>query len=165
MEFEQSGQVPHNTLFSLMQQLSFLIDSRYGELRRNTRYSAVRPSDIRVFVQVARRARGESEIALAMHVTRQAVQNSVKRLVAMGMVEVVPIPNNGRNKIVQLTERGRLTSATAVEHIGIVEAECAAIIGVAELERLRGLLMHLTTGYKDAHFPKGAHRKPAEQKS
>ena len=163
MDFDQTGQIPQNTLFNLLQKLSFMIDNRYVELRKDTRYDTVRPSDIRVFVQVARKARGETEIAQAMNVTRQAVQNSVKRLVAMNMVEVVPMPNNGRNKIVQLTERGRGASSIAIEHIAIVESECAAIIGADELERLRGLLMHLATGYKDAHFPK-APRKQRQAK-
>ena len=72
----------------------------------------------------------------------------------MKMVEVVPLPNNGRNKIVQLTERGKTASLTAAEQIRTVEAECAAIIGDAELERLRGLLLHLATGYREAHAPK-----------
>jgi hypothetical protein len=53
-----------------------------------------------------------------------------------------------------VTERGNHARAAAAEQIRIVETECAAIIGPAELERLRGLLMHLTTGYKAAHFPK-----------
>jgi DNA-binding MarR family transcriptional regulator len=154
MNFDQPGHLPQNTLYNLLQQLSFLLDNRYTDLRSGTRYSAVRPSDVRVFVQIARQARGESEIAKAMNVTRQAVQNSVKRLVAMKMVEVVPMANNGRNKIVQLTERGQVASATAAEQIRMVEAECAEIIGASELERLRGLLLHLTTGYKDAHSPK-----------
>jgi DNA-binding MarR family transcriptional regulator len=164
MDFDQTGQIPQNTLFNLLQQLSFMIDNRYTELRRDTNYSTVRLSDIRVFAQVARKARGESEIAQAMNVTRQAVQNSVKRLVAMNMVEVVPMPNNGRNKIVQLTAQGREASLMAIERIAIVEAECAAIIGADELERLRGLLMHLVTGYRDAHFPK-APRKQRQAKT
>lgn len=151
MSFDLHGQLPQNTLFNLLEQLSALLDSRYTELRSGTRYSTVRPSDVRVFVHVARKARGETEIANDMNVSRQAVQNSVKRLVAMKIVEVVPMPNNGRNKIVQLTERGRAASATAAEQILIVEAECAAIIGADELERLRGLLLHLATGYRDAH--------------
>ncbi len=152
MDFDQNGHLPSNTLYNLLQQLSFLIDNRYTELRRGTRYSDVRPSDIRVFVQVARQARSETEIAQAMNVTRQAVQSSVKRLVAMKVVEVVPKPNNGRDKIVQLTERGLVARQTAAEQIRIVEAECAAIIGREELERLRGLLLHLETGYRDALF-------------
>ena len=154
MNFDLDGQLPPNTLYNLMQQLSLLIDNRYTELRSGTRYGKVRPSDIRVFAQVSRKARGETEIAQAMHVTRQAVQNSVKRLVEMGVVEVVPMPNNGRNKIVQLTERGRTAAAMATEQIRVVEAECAAIIGAEELERLRGLLLHLTTGYRDARLAK-----------
>jgi DNA-binding MarR family transcriptional regulator len=161
MNFDQPGQLPQNTLYNLLEKLTFMLDNRYVELRSGTRYSTVRPSDIRVFVQVARQARGETEIAQAMNVTRQAVQSSVKRLVAMKMVEVVPMPNNGRNKIVRLTERGRSASATASEHIRIVESECVAIIGADELERLRGLLMHLTTGYKDAYFPE-ARRKQTQ---
>jgi DNA-binding MarR family transcriptional regulator len=146
--------LPSTTLYNLLEQLLFLLDNRYAELRSMTRYGKVRLSDIRVFVQVARKARGESEIAQAMNITRQAVQNSVKRLIEMDMVKVVPLPNNGRNKVVQLTDRGVAASATVIDHIRIVDAECAAIIGADELDRLRGLLLHLGTGYKATHAPK-----------
>lgn len=154
MKIDSNINPPPSTLYNLLLQLSFLIDNRYAQLRKDTRYRDVRRSDIRVFVQVARRARGETEIAQELNVTRQAVQSSVKRLGAMKLVEVVPMPNNGRNKIVQLTEDGIAASAFASDLITQVEAECAAIIGSEELERLRGLLMHLATGYKAKHFVK-----------
>lgn len=141
--------LPSNTLYNLMQQLSALLDKRAVGLRRGSRYEEVRPSDVRTFVQVARQARGESEIAQTMNISRQAVQSSVKRLAAMGLVEVVPMPGNGRNKIVQVTEKGGHARDTAADHIRIVESEFAEIIGREELERLRGLLLHLTTGYRD----------------
>ena len=143
---------PPSTLYNLLAQLSFLLDNRYLQLRLDTRYRDIRRSDARVFVQVARRARGETEIAQEMNVTRQAVQASVKRLKDFGLVEIVPMPNNGRNKIVQLTEEGIGASAFASDLIRQVEAECAAIVGAEEFERLRGLLMHLVTGYKAKHY-------------
>jgi DNA-binding MarR family transcriptional regulator len=154
MNYELPAALQSNTILSLMRELSILLDNKHLELRRGTRYENVRPSDIKVFVHVAREPRSETEIARALDVSRQAVQSSVKRLVEMKIVEVVPMPNNRRNKIVQVTERGSHARATAAEQIRIVEAECAAVIGPAELERLRGLLMHLTTGYKAAHLPK-----------
>jgi DNA-binding MarR family transcriptional regulator len=154
MTFETHGPLPSNTLYNLLEQLLMSLDNRYLQLREGTRYSNVRPSDIRVFVQVARKARGESEIAQVMNITRQAVQNSVKRLVAMKVVEVVPMANNRRNKIVQLTDRGLTASASVSEQIHVVESECAAILGGDELERLRGLLLHLATGHKAKHFSK-----------
>jgi DNA-binding MarR family transcriptional regulator len=149
--------LPSNTLYNLMQQLSAMLDKRAVGLRRGSRYQDVRPSDVRTFVQVARKARGESEIAQIMNISRQAVQSSVKRLAAMQLVEVVPMPGNGRNKIVQVTEKGAHARDTAADHIRIVEAEFAAIIGVEELERLRGLLLHLTTGYRDKLSKTDAH--------
>ena len=154
MNSNHDTHLPDSTLYNLLQQLSYVIDDRYTELRSATRYKDVRPSDIRVFVEVARKARSETEIAQALNVTRQAIQSSVKRLVQMGVMEVVPMPNNGRNKIVQLTDRGRAARETAAEQIRVVESECAAIIGPGELERLRGLLLHLLTGYRDARSGK-----------
>jgi DNA-binding MarR family transcriptional regulator len=153
MNYELPSPLQSNTILSLMRELSILLDNRHLDLRQGTRYENVRPSDIKVFVEVARQPRSESEIARTLDVSRQAVQSSVKRLVEMKIIEVVSMPNNGRNKIVQVTERGNHARAAAAEQIRIVEAECAAVIGPAELERLRGLLMHLTTGYKAAHFP------------
>ena len=160
MKIDNSIATPPSTLYNLLTQLSFLLDNRYIQLRLDTRYRDVRRSDARVFIQVARRARGETEIAQEMNVTRQAVQASVKRLKDFGLVEIVPMPNNGRNKIVQLTQDGIAASAFASDLIRQVEAECAAIIGAEELERLRGLLMHLVTGYKSKHYVKLPVRGP-----
>jgi DNA-binding MarR family transcriptional regulator len=153
MIIDSSGQLPPNTIYGLIQQLLILLDNRFAGLREGTRYQNVRPSDIRVFIQVARQARSETEIANVMNISRQAVQSSVKRLIELKLVEVVPKPNNGRDKIVQMTERGFHARDTAAGQIQLVEGECAAIIGAAELDRLRGLLLHLATAYKVEHFP------------
>ena len=69
--------LPSNTLYNLMQQLSALLDKRAAGLRRGSRYEDVRPSDVRTFVQVARKARSESEIAQVMTIPANTVATRI----------------------------------------------------------------------------------------
>lgn len=135
-------------LRSLLFYLGLAIDDRLSQLRKGTPYEKVRPSDVRVFVRVLRAPQTISEIARALHVTRQAAQSSVQRLIKLQLLELQTIPGNRRDKHVAVTTRGGEASKTASQQIGQVENELAHAIGKDDIEDLRGVLNTMLDGMR-----------------
>lgn len=128
---------------SLLRDLGFLLDDRLRDLRKDTRYAHVRNSDVKVFVRASRYPSTLAEIARSLRVSRQAVHLSVKRLQALGVVELVAQPNNRRDKQVQITERGKQAESIAAAQIATIESEMAAVIGSDGVTLFRTLLTKL----------------------
>ena len=82
----------------------------------------------------------QSEMAGHLRVSKQAVQQALKALVAKGMVSVQPDPDNGRQKIVSLTDRGRAMRQVAVAGIRALEHTLGERIGADRLEALHEAL-------------------------
>lgn len=78
----------------------------------------------------------QADMAKHLRVSKQAVQQSLKELVAKGFVTVAPDPDNGRQKIVAVTERGRKMREIALNGIQALETKLASRIGA---DRLHGL--------------------------
>ena len=135
-----SQQIPIDNVRSLLFSLSIESDRRFTSFREGTRYAAVRPSDVRVFVAASRAARNVSEIAVDLHVSRQAVHGSVQRLAALGVLELQAIPGNRRDKLVSITTRGIHARATSIAQIRAFEAELAEYIGLDGVETMRQTL-------------------------
>jgi DNA-binding MarR family transcriptional regulator len=130
-------QFPTDNIRSLLNETIVALDRRLRELREGSRYQDVRNSDVKVFMRAFRSSATVSEIARSLDVTRQAVHASVKRLVALKVLELQPIPHNSRDKLVVVTERGRHAEQTALDQIKTIEAQMAAAIGKNELKLLR----------------------------
>lgn len=82
----------------------------------------------------------QSEMAAHLRVSKQAVQQALKELVAKGLVTVEPDPDNGRRKVVSMTERGREFREIAVAGINALEAELERRIGTVRLASLHDAL-------------------------
>jgi DNA-binding MarR family transcriptional regulator len=70
-----------------------------------------------------------TELAAASGLTKQAVGESVAELERLGYVERVPDPNDGRAKIIQLTERGLDACLTGRRVFAEIEREWADQLG------------------------------------
>ena len=55
-----------------------------------------------------------AELASAFQVARPSMTNTVQKLLAKGLVEVMPHPNDGRSKIVQITKAGIVAREQAI---------------------------------------------------
>jgi DNA-binding MarR family transcriptional regulator len=135
---------PTQNIRSLLNAVILALDSRLRELRKDTRYSGVRNSDVKVFMSAYRSPGSIADIARALDVSRQAVHASVKRLQAIKVVELQPMPNNSRDKLVVMTERGRHAQETALDQISTIEQEMKVIVGPKALEQLRQTLFLLS---------------------
>jgi DNA-binding MarR family transcriptional regulator len=140
--------IPFDNIRGLLQDLASALDERAVAYRKGTRYENVRLSDVKVFILASRKARTVSEIARELEVTRQAVHSSVLRLKALQVVELLPQPGNGRDKLVTVTEKGWQAQAVANDSITQLEKECAGILGTKGLEQFRKQLLALVTALK-----------------
>jgi DNA-binding MarR family transcriptional regulator len=145
---DQQTQFPTNNIGTLVRELSTGIDLRLQQLRAGTRYETVRNSDVKVFIRALRSGATVSSIARDLDITRQAVHASVQRLKTVKVVELQPLPNNSRDKLVVVTQQGLHAQQTAVEQIKLIEERMAKIIGKRQLETLRGQLQMLGDAFK-----------------
>jgi DNA-binding MarR family transcriptional regulator len=88
-----------------------------------------------------------SGLARRMGVTRQAVAQLAKEIEAAGFVERRPDPDDGRGVIVAFTPKGRETLAMAVEVMGEIERDYAAVIGTGGYEQLKDQLKAILDRY------------------
>ena len=144
MADNNDGDIPGpDNIRTLIYFFGLMIDDRLADMRRDTPYAQVRPSDIRVFVTAARSPKSISAIARGLKISRQATQNSVQRLVDLGVLETSTVPNNRRDKLVTLTPRGKMAGMTAAKQITEVEKSFSDVIGIEAWVELRNNMKKL----------------------
>jgi DNA-binding MarR family transcriptional regulator len=144
----QVHRYPQENIRGLVFELGLGIDNRLQSLREGSRYAGVRNSDVKVFMRAFRGPSTVAEIARHLEVSRQAVHQSVKRLQALKVVELVPQANNNRDKLVTTTERGLHAQKTALDQIATIENEMAALLGEEGLQTFRKHLGLLAKHFK-----------------
>jgi DNA-binding MarR family transcriptional regulator len=144
---------PSLNIRSLLHEIALGVDTRLQELRVGSRYANVRNSDVKVFMRAYRAPGTVAEIARFLDISRQAVHASVKRLQALKIIELQAQPDNNRDKLVVVTERGQHAQDTALDQIKIIEAQMADVVGGVELERLRQQLYLISQSFKSSKVP------------
>lgn len=89
--------------------------------------------------------RHPSELADEAGVSRQAMNYLLSDLEAKGYLIRRPDPDDGRAKLVFLTDRGRAVQRTVRATIGRLEEELSSQLGADDFARLRELLVRLNT--------------------
>lgn len=82
----------------------------------------------------------QSDMATQLRVSKQAVQQALKALVAKDLVTVTPDPDNGRRKIAALTGRGREAREIAQNGIRSLERVLQQRIGTDRFAALHDAL-------------------------
>ncbi len=141
--------IPTNNIRGLVQDLSEQLDARMVELREGTENASVRPADAKMFMLISREPRTLSKLANALNISRQAAHSSVQRLVERGVVTLEFAPDNKRDKIPQITEKGQAARKIAGQNIHTLEAEISALLGEDKREKLRLLLSDLNQALKN----------------
>jgi DNA-binding MarR family transcriptional regulator len=85
------------------------------------------------------------QIARRMGLTRQSVHTTANRLLADGMVELVPNEDHRRSPLVRLTERGRVTFQAVDQKQASWVNQLAADLTRADLETAGRVLGELST--------------------
>jgi DNA-binding MarR family transcriptional regulator len=82
----------------------------------------------------------QADMAKHLRVSKQAVQQALKALIAKGLVQIDPDPENGRQKIVSLTTKGQEMRRIAREGISVLERTLGTRIGAGRLDALHDAL-------------------------
>ena len=105
----------------------------------------VRPAHTKVFPHIDFGGTRITEIARRMKISKQAVGQLVDDLVAMGTVERVPDPTDGRARLVRFatSDSGESVLLEGLQVLGRVEAELAQELGPARWAALHEALSAL----------------------
>ncbi|MEM7020709.1 MAG: MarR family transcriptional regulator [Pseudomonadota bacterium] len=116
------------------------MEARNTELRAGSEFQGT-PAEAKLFATLRGKQRSISELARVLGVSRQAVHNTVHKLIAAGVVELINSPSNQRDKLVRITERGHEVQKMAAKNLREIEEELADSIGRENLELVRRLLI------------------------
>lgn len=109
-----------------------------------TPYSDVRITHGCVFGNIQPEGSRLTYLAERANMTKQSVGEVTTELERLGYVERVPDPNDGRAKIIRLTERGRAAQSLGLGIIEEIEQEWAERYGVERVAALRDALEAIT---------------------
>jgi DNA-binding MarR family transcriptional regulator len=114
-------------------------------------------------IAYARKPLTVPQIARRMGLTRQSVHTTASRLLADGMVELVPNEDHRRSPLVRLTERGRATFQAVDQKQASWVNQLAAGLTRAELETAARVLGELSTRLEtdpsQSHHQRGANHE------
>ncbi|MGW5864879.1 MarR family winged helix-turn-helix transcriptional regulator [Streptomyces sp. NPDC055239] len=100
----------------------------------------VSPTQAGLFAVLDEQGTTVSELARRMGVTRQTAHQAVHGLVATGLLEQVPDPSSGRQRLIRRTQEGARTHRRAELVLRRVEQELADRIGEQTVLALRAAL-------------------------
>jgi DNA-binding MarR family transcriptional regulator len=100
-------------------------------------FGDVRPPHANVFTFVPDHGIQVSELTRLAHVRKQTMAQAVEEMQRLGYVERRADPNDGRARLVFLTERGKRVKPIAVAAGRRVEAQWIDLIGKRQLDALR----------------------------
>ena len=101
---------------------------------------AVTRSQSMIIMLIGEGIRRPSAIAEQLGVSRQAIHQSIRELINIGLVELIPDPDDGRSKLAQLSKTGRPTQELAWQIFEELETELENRIGKRRLKNLRDAL-------------------------
>jgi DNA-binding MarR family transcriptional regulator len=142
-----SSDVAHTPQPPMIRLLNLGFDEFATELGKrvaNTEFSDIRPGHGCVFGNIDPEGSRLTELAERALMTKQSVGEVTTDLEQRGYVERVPDPNDGRAKIIRLTERGRAAQALGLELIADIEREWAERFGQDRIAALRDALEAVT---------------------
>jgi DNA-binding MarR family transcriptional regulator len=111
-------------------------------------FTDIRPPHASVFPYVPAEGIQVGEIATLARVRKQTAAEAVAQLERAGYVERRPDPNDGRARLVFLTDKGEAVRPIAREAGRQVEAHWAELIGTEALESLRATMGDLLTAIR-----------------
>src|SRR5689334_18609513 len=134
-----SSEVHHTEQVPMIRLLGSAVDEFSGELQRRLReagLSDIRPGHGCVFGTIGSDGSRLTDLALRACMTKQSVAEATNDLEDLGYVERVPDPDDGRVKIIRLTQRGREAQAIGRRLIDDIEREWAERYGQERIAAL-----------------------------
>ena len=119
------------------------IVARIDEGLRARGFTDLRPAHFVIFQHIHGEGSRITQLAEQAQITKQSIGSLVDHMVACGYVERVPDPDDGRAKIVRLTDRGWELNNAAREILSNIEQEWAEYLGYERMAQLKQILKDL----------------------
>lgn len=128
------------SLKALLRESLDWVEAEQLKLLQNSPYSAASNAEVKLFAALRGKNRTISELSRYLGVSRQAVHQTVHKLIEKGVVRLEPLENNKRDKSVVITKKGDEARRLTAEHFQRIENTVANNIGRENLELLLQLL-------------------------
>jgi DNA-binding MarR family transcriptional regulator len=89
----------------------------------------IKPSHNAVFAHLGDTARRAADLAASAQMTRQSMGELVRDLVGLGILEMVPDPEDGRAKLVTYSKDGKVFASAGFRHLRAIEDRLGAEFG------------------------------------
>lgn len=103
-------------------------------------FADLRPSHLAVFQQLAAEGSRLTDMAAGAQMTKQSMGALVDDLVALGYLDRLPHPSDGRVRIIQRTARGWAVERAARESVAAFEREWGERLGAERMAAFRDVL-------------------------
>ena len=127
---------------NLMRLTMELVEWMEGEMIELNKTSQYRGSiaEIRLFNALRGEEKSISEVAKIMNISRQAVHQTVHKLVNLGFLELISQNGNKKNKIIKITALGQEIRKQGSEHLMEIERKLSWNLGERNLEFIKIIL-------------------------
>ncbi len=92
----------------------------------------------------------QSEIARRLDLEQPTVANTLRRMERDGLVHLSPDPNNRRQVLIYLTDKGRALNGPLTAEARAINAEASAALSAEEREALFGAMRKLVAAFKES---------------
>jgi DNA-binding MarR family transcriptional regulator len=126
-------------LMRLTMELVEWMEEEMIELNKTSQYRGS-IAEIRLFNALRGEKKSISEVAKIMNISRQAVHQTVHKLVNLGFLELISQDGNKKNKIVKITALGQEIRKQGSEHLMEIERKLSWNLGERNLEFIKIIL-------------------------
>lgn len=110
---------------------------------RDDGYADLNPAHVALFRYEGIDGQRPTQMAEAMQITKQSVNDLLRHLEQRGYVECRPDPDDKRARLVHLTSRGRRLDAAVRKHARAAERELAEELGEKSFRDFYGMLLKI----------------------
>ncbi|MCG8414972.1 MAG: MarR family winged helix-turn-helix transcriptional regulator [Pseudomonadales bacterium] len=128
------------SLKALLRENLLWIEKEQQRLLQDSPFANAGQAEIRLFAALRGESKTIAELSRYLGISRQAAHQTVHKLIGHGVVELQPMKDNRREKMVAITERGQMARSLTAKHFRQIEAKVAKKIGKSELQQLKQLL-------------------------
>ncbi len=126
-------------LLRLTMELVEWMEAEMIELNKTSQYRGS-IAEIRLFNALRGEEKSISEVAKIMNISRQAVHQTVHKLVNLGYLELISQDGNKKNKIIKITALGQEIRKQGSEHLMEIERKLSWNLGERNLEFIKTIL-------------------------
>lgn len=135
--------VHRKPLIALVDRANRALQAHMVEAAHRSGHPEFKPAHNAVFSTLPEEGARAADMAVRAGITRQSMGEVVRDLVDLGLLEMLPDPEDRRAKIVTYTEHGRSVAADGYQHLIEMERHFAEEFGEQEYDTARDVLARL----------------------